>query len=145
EFTNDVVGHYAYRVDWTPDGSELTLNRTNRRQNIMEFVACSPDSGKCRVVVREEWPTGWVANSPPMRYLEDGRRFLWISERNGFRNIYLYDLTGKLISTVTNHQFEVANIVDVDERARQVWYMARDGDNFMKLQLHRVGLDGRGD
>jgi dipeptidyl-peptidase 4 len=144
-FENDVVGHYAYRVGWTPDGSEITLNRTNRRQNIMEFTACSPETGRCRAIVREEWPTGWVMNSPPMQYLEDGRRFLWISERTGFRNIYLYDLTGRLHATVTSHPFEVANIVRVDERARAVWYMARSGDNHMKLQLHRVGLDGSGD
>ncbi|HEX6132677.1 MAG TPA: DPP IV N-terminal domain-containing protein [Longimicrobiales bacterium] len=144
-FTNDAVGHYAYRVDWTPDGTELTLNRTNRRQNIMELVACSPATGKCRVVVREEWPASWVENSPPIRYLEDGRRFLWISERNGWRNIYLYDLSGKLISTVTNHSFEVGSIVRVDEQAGEVWYTAHDGDNHMKLQLHRVRLDGRGD
>jgi dipeptidyl-peptidase 4 len=144
-FTNDVIGHYAYRVGWTPDGSELTLNRTNRRQNIMEFTACGPATGSCRVIVREEWPTGWVMNSPPMRYLEDGKRFLWISERNGFRNIYLYDLAGKLLSTVTNHQFEVGSIEKVDEEAGVVWYTARDGDNHMKMQLHRVGLDGRGD
>lgn len=144
-FTNDVVGHYAYRVGWTPDGSELTLNRTNRRQNIMEFTACSPQTGRCRVVVREEWPTGWVMNSPPMQYLEDGKRFFWISERNGFRNIYLYDLSGRLHSTVTNHQFEVGSIEHVDEQARVVWYTARDGDNHMKMQLHRVGFDGRGD
>jgi dipeptidyl-peptidase-4 len=144
-FTNDAVGHYAYRVGWTPDGSELTLNRTNRRQNIMEFTACSPDTGECRVIVREEWPTGWVMNSPPMQYLDDGKRFLWISERNGFRNIYLYNLDGRLLSTVTNHQFEVGSIERVDEEARVVWYTARDGDNHMKLQLHRVGLDGRGD
>lgn len=141
-FTNDVVGHYAYRVGWTPDGSELTLNRTNRRQNIMELTACSPETGRCRVIIREEWPTGWVMNSPPMRYLEDGRRFFWISERNGFRNIYLYDLTGTLLSTVTNHAFEVASIEHVDEAARVLWYTARDGDNHMKMQLHRVGFDG---
>ncbi|HEX6307670.1 MAG TPA: DPP IV N-terminal domain-containing protein [Longimicrobiales bacterium] len=144
-FANDVVGHYAYGVEWTADGSELTLNRTNRRQNIMELVACSPQSGRCRVVVREEWPASWVENSPPMRYLEDGKRFLWISERNGWRNIYLYDLSGRLLSTVTDHAFEVASIVRVDEEAGVVWYTARDGDNHMKLQLHRVGLDGRGD
>ncbi|MBR9990916.1 MAG: DPP IV N-terminal domain-containing protein [Gemmatimonadetes bacterium] len=144
-FTNNVVGHYAYRVGWTPDGSEITLNRTNRRQNIMEFTACSPSTGACRVIVREEWPTGWVMNSPPMQYLEDGRRFLWISERNGFRNIYLYDLTGRLLSTVTNHAFEVGSIVHVDEKAQVVWYTARDGDNHMKLQLHVVRLDGTGD
>jgi dipeptidyl-peptidase-4 len=144
-FTNDVVGHYAYRVGWSPDGTELTLNRTNRRQNIMEFTACSPQTGKCRVIVREEWPASWVTNSPPMQYLADGRRFLWISERNGFRNIYLYDMSGRLLNTVTNHQFEVAGIVKVDERAGTVWYTARDGDNHMKLQLHRVGLNGRND
>jgi dipeptidyl-peptidase 4 len=143
--SDDVVGHYAYRVGWTPDGSEITLNRTNRRQNIMEFTACSPETGRCRVIVREEWPTGWVANSPPIRFLDDGKRFLWISERTGFRNLYLYDLSGRLLSTLTRHPFEVANIVHVDERASAVWYMARSGDNYLKLQLHRVGLDGRGD
>src|SRR5688572_11429697 len=107
-FTNDAVGHYVYNVGWTPDGTEITFNRTNRRQNIMEFTACSPATGKCRVIVREEWPTGWVENSPQMQYLKDGTRFIWTSERTGFRNFYLYDLTGRLIVPVTKHAFEVA-------------------------------------
>jgi dipeptidyl-peptidase-4 len=144
-FTNDVVGHYVYNVSWSPDGSELLLNRTNRRQNIMEFTACDPDAGGCRVIIREEWPTGWVENRPDMLYLEDDYRFIWTSERTGWRNLYLYDLSGALLTTLTDHPFEVANIVDVDEDAGVVWYMARDGDNHMKMQLHRVGLDGRGD
>ena len=144
-FTNDVVGHYVYNVRWTPDGSELLFNRTNRRQNIMELTACRPDTGKCRVVVREEWPTGWVENNPTMVYLKDNKRFIWASERSGFRNFYLYDLTGKLLATLTNHPFEVANIVRVDEAANALYYMARSGDNYMKTQLHRVGLDGRND
>jgi dipeptidyl-peptidase-4 len=144
-FEDAVVGHYVYRVNWTPDGSEITFNRTNRRQNIMEFTACSPSTGECRVIVREEWPTGWVMNSPPMQYLEDNRRFIWTSERTGWRNLYLYDLTGRLITPLTQHDFEVANVVRVDERAGVLWYMARDGDNHMKLQLHRVGLDGKND
>ena len=145
-FTNDVVGHYVYNVRWAPGASgELLINRTNRRQNIMELAACSPETGKCRVVIREEWPTGWVSNSPAMRWLSDSTRFIWTSERNGFRNLYLYDLTGKLHATITNHQFEVANIVEVDERGNRLWYTARDGDNHLKLQLHRVGLDGRGE
>ena len=144
-FTNDVVGHYVYNVRWSPDGRELLVNRTNRRQNILEFAACSPESGKCRVVIREEWPTGWVENNPSQTWLADKRRFLWASERNGFRNFYLYDLSGTLITPVTQHQFEVANIVKIDEAAGVLWYMARDGDNPLKLQLHRVGLNGKGD
>jgi dipeptidyl-peptidase 4 len=144
-FTNDVVGHYVYRVAWSPDGSELTFNRANRRQNVLELVTCKPETGKCRAVVREEWPTGWVENNPPMQYLADGRRFIWQSERTGFKNYYLYDLDGRLLATLTKHPFEVAGILRVDERAGVLYYMARDGDNHMKLQLHRVGLDGKGE
>ncbi|MGH7469663.1 MAG: DPP IV N-terminal domain-containing protein [Longimicrobiales bacterium] len=144
-FTNDVVGHYVYNVGWSPDGREITLNRTNRRQNIMEFAACSPASGKCRGIVREEWPTGWVENSPTLRYLADNNRFIWASERSGFRNFYLYDLSGKLLATLTNHPFEVGAIVRVDEKENTLYYTARSGDNHMKMQLHRVGLNGRND
>src|SRR5690606_25418918 len=74
-----------------------------------------------------------------------GERFIWESERTGFANYYLYDLRGTLHATLTAHPFEVGGIVRVDERAGQLWYYARSGDNFMKLQLHRVGLNGRGD
>ncbi len=144
-FDNSVMGHYIYRVSWSADGSQLLFNRTNRRQNIMEFVACNPETGKCRVVVREEWLPSWTANSPAMQFLKDGKRFIWTSERTGWRNFYLYDLSGKLITTLTNHAFEVAGIVKVDEEANLLYYMARDGDNHMKLQLHRVALDGRGE
>ncbi len=144
-FDNSVVGHYVYHVSWSADGSELLFNRTNRRQNIMEFTAANPDTGKCRVVVREEWPASWTDNSPETQFLKDGKRFILASERTGWRNYYLYDLSGKLLATLTDHPFEVAGIIKVDEEAAQLYYMARDGDNHMKLQLHRVGLDGRGD
>lgn len=144
-FTNDVVGHYVYDVGWSPDGTELLFNRMNRRQNVLEFVAANPETGKCRVIIREEWPASWVTNHPPIRYLSDGKRFLWTSERTGWKNFYLYDLSGKLLSTVTKHEFEVGQIVRVDEEGGKLWYLARSGDNPMKMQLHRVGLDGSGD
>ena len=144
-FTDDALGHYVYNVAWTPDGREITFNRTNRRQNTMEFTACDPATGRCRVILREEWPASWTENSPPVRYLSDGRRFIWRSERTGFRNFYLYNLDGKLLATLTNHPFEVGEIALVDEKAGALWYTARSGDNHMKMQLHRVGLDGKGD
>jgi dipeptidyl-peptidase-4 len=145
-FANDVVGHYVYAMEWSPDGKELMMNRTNRRQNVLEFVACNPASAKCRVIVQEKWPTGWIENTPQRRYLADRNRFIWESDRNGFTNYYLYDLTGKLITPITtNATFESGPIVKLDEAAGVMFYMARDGDNYMKMQLHRVGLDGKGD
>ena len=145
-FDNTNIGHYVYNVAWSPDGQDILLNRTNRKQNVLELAACSPETGKCRAIVHEEWPTGWIENRPEMRFLKDGKRFIWESQRSGFKNFYLYDLSGKLItplSALTAHEAE--NIVFVDEARNLLFYTARDGDNFLKLQLHRVGLDGKND
>jgi len=144
-FDNKVTGHYIYGISWKTDGSELLFHRTNRKQNIMELCAANPGTGKCRVIIHEEWLPSYTDNTPLMRYLKDNNRFIWLSERTGYKNFYLYDLSGKLLVTLTNHPFEVDNIVKVDEETGYLWYMARSGDNHMKLQLHRVGLDGTGD
>lgn len=144
-FSNDVPGHYVYNVSWRPDSRELLFHRTNRRQNILELCAADPRTGRCRVILREEWPASWVENNPPKQFLKDGNRFIWTSERNGWKNLYLYDLTGKLLRPLTTHTFEVGSVLRVDEKAGFVYYTARSGDNPLKLQLHRVGLDGKGD
>jgi dipeptidyl-peptidase-4 len=147
-FDNTVVGHYVFHIGWSQDGQELTLYRANRRHQVLEFAACAPVTGSCRVVVREEWPTGWIDDDPgptPV-YLADKNRFIWESERNGFRNLYLYDFkAGKLLNPITNNQFDLQSLVRVDEANKTLYYTARDGDNYMKVQLHRVGLDGKND
>ncbi|MBN1822190.1 MAG: DPP IV N-terminal domain-containing protein, partial [Prolixibacteraceae bacterium] len=127
-FNNSVVGHYLYGVEWSPDGSELLFHRTNRKQDIMEWTAANPETGKCRVIVREERLTSFTENTPEVQFLSDNKRFIWNSERNGFKNYYLYDIKEGLISTMTNHQFEVSGIVKVDEKNNMFYYMARSGD-----------------
>jgi dipeptidyl-peptidase-4 len=144
-FSNEVVGHYVYGINWTKDGREILFFRANRRQNITELVAANPDTGQTRVVFREEWPASWTENSPQMTWLKDGRRFILVSERTGFRNLYLYDLGGKLLANLTRHPFDVVGVVGVDEKTGWVYYTARSGDNPMKVQLHRVALTGKND
>jgi dipeptidyl-peptidase-4 len=148
EFTNDALGYYVFRVEWSPKGVELMFLRTNRRQNVLEMVACAPTASRCRVVIHEEWPTGWIDDdpAPTMRWLDDGNRFIWESDRTGFKNYYLYDFkAGRLINPITKLGAEVSSIVRVDEATHTLYYMARDGDNYMKLQFHRVKVDGTGD
>ncbi|MDY7394124.1 DPP IV N-terminal domain-containing protein [Aureibaculum sp. 2210JD6-5] len=139
------LGTYLYDISWTPDGKELMYHSTNRKQNIMELRAADPVTGKSRTIVREEWLPSFTVNSPEMYILKDGKRFIWASERSGFNNYYLYDFNGKLLKTLTNHNFEVSSIVDVDEKKGILFYMARSGDNHMKMQLHKVKLNGKGD
>ena len=144
-FSDAVVGHYIYGVSWTSNAAELLFHRTNRRQNVMELAAADPATGKTRIVVREEWLPSWTENNPAMQFLKDGRHFLWASERSGWNNLYLYDLQDGSGRPLTAHRFDVAEIVRVDETNRHVYYRAHSGDNQMKLQLHRVRLDGGGE
>jgi dipeptidyl-peptidase-4 len=143
---NTSIGHYAYRVSWSADGRELLFLRMNRRQNVMELAAADAATGACRIVLHEEWPTGWVMSEPRMVFLAEGTRFIWESERNGWNNFYLYHLRGGLVAPLTTSTtFDAGALVKVDERAGVLFYTARDGDNSLKLQLHRVGLDGKDD
>ena len=66
-----------------------------------------------------------------------------MSERTGFKNWFLDDISGRLIVQLTNHPFEAASIVKVDEAAGVLHHTARDGANDMMTELHRVGLDGK--
>jgi len=139
------LGTYIYSISWTPNGKELLYHSTNRKQDIMELRAADPQTGKSRTIIHEEWLPSYTNNEPEMYILIDGNRFIWASERTGFTNYYLYDFNGKLINAITNHPFEVSGIVKADEKEGILYYMARSGDNHMKMQLHSVKLDGTKD
>lgn len=144
-FQDGPLGTYLYGMSWTPDGKEFLFHSTNRKQDIMEYRAGDPNTGKTRVVVREEWLPSFTENTPEMMVLDDGQHFIWASERTGFKNYYLYNFDGTLINSLTQHDFEVNNIVRVDEKEGLMYYMARSGENHMKIQLHRVKMDGSKD
>ncbi|HWB04500.1 MAG TPA: DPP IV N-terminal domain-containing protein [Verrucomicrobiales bacterium] len=145
-FDDDHPGHYVFSIMWSPDGKELLFHRMDRRQKVLDLCAADPASGKVRVILHEEWPASWVDyDTATLRFLNDGRRFIRESERTGWKNYYLYDLSGQLLATLTKHEFEVAGIVRVDESANKFYYLARSGSNPMKVQLHRCALDGSGD
>ena len=144
-YHDGAVGTYLYGMKWSPDGKELLFHSTNRKQDIMEYKAANPVTGKTRVVVREEWLASFTKNHPEYYELKDKKHFIWASERSGFNNYYLYNFDGTLVNKITAHNFEVSNIVKVDEKKKVLYYMARSGENHMKMQLHRVRFDGTRD
>ncbi len=144
-FGDPTLAEYVYDVRWSPDGKELFFNRTNRKQNAMQFVAADPATGKCRIVAEERQPQSWAENHPVVRYLEDNKRFVWGTEKNGYVNYELRSLDGKLLNSITNNAFDALSIVRIDEKAKELFYMSAGPQNPYHRQLHVVGLDGKND
>jgi len=134
---------YVYQVRFSPDGSLLLFNRTNRHQNVLELVAADVETGESRVVVTETQRT-WQRNRPYIKFLNDGQRFIWQTEKTGWLQYELRDLNGSLICSLTRGDYPAAEILNVDEESGVVYYMAYSDDHPLNAQLHRVGLDGKG-
>lgn len=134
---------YTYGVQFAPgkEKAELLFFRTNRHQSVLHLVAADIESGECRIVLTEPQET-WQDNSPPFQFLKDGRRFIWTTEKTGWKQLELRDLDGSLITTLTRGEYPVSSIVKVDEDAGYVFYTAYSDANPLSAQLHRVNLDG---
>jgi dipeptidyl-peptidase-4 len=139
------VGHYVYGVRGRRT-RELLFHRTNRNQNVMEYCAADPASGKCRVIVREEWPDELDREHARSARGSGRPRFVWASR----------SARASATSTSTTCPASCWRPSRASVRGRRascastrtnqrLFYTARSGDNHMKLQLHRVGLDGKGD
>jgi dipeptidyl-peptidase-4 len=78
-----------------------------------------------------------------LRILKDSKRFLWASERTGYRHLYLYDLGGKQLAQLTKGDWEVSQMETVDE-AKGIAYFTATEKSPIERQLYRVSLDGSG-
>ncbi len=135
---------YIFNVRWSPDGSELLINRAPRRQDWVELLAANPETGATRVVVRASQAT-WQENSPLVRFLDDGVHFLFETEANGFKNYELRSLKDDTIVEVTRNEFPAQEIVLLDEKHGDLWYTAASGANPVQRQLHVAKLSGGGE
>lgn len=144
-FGDPSLGEYVYDVRWSPDGKSLLFNRTNRKQNWMQLVAADPNTGQCRVVAEERQPQSWAENHPVVRFLEDGKRFIWSTEKNGYVNYELRSLDGKLLNPITRNTLDAMGIVRVDEKAKEIFYTSAGPENPYFRQLHVVKLNGESD
>ena len=138
--TGDDLDVYLYRGQWTPDGKELTYHRLNRLQNKVEVFAADPATGKTRLLLTDTDPC-YIDEQTDLIFLQDNLRFLWTSERSGWREIYLYDMTGKLVKQLTSAKLPVRSIQGVDETRGWVYFGGSEA-NGTESHAYKVKLDG---
>lgn len=135
----DPRDHYIARMDWAGP-SELVLQHLNRLQNTDEVMLADAATGRVRAVLTEK-DDAWVDVVDNLRWLDDGRRFAWISERDGWRHLYVYPREGGEPRLATPGDYDVIDLLRVDEVSGQVDFLASPDDPKGRY-LYRAPLDG---
>jgi len=133
---------YIPRVNWLTDSKQLAIQRLNRAQTRLDFLIAETSTGQTHTALSENDPN-WINLSDDLYFLKDGKRFLWSSERSGYRHLYLFDLEGKQLAQLTKGEWEVSAIDAVDETKGLVYFTATEKSP-LERQLYRVALDGTG-
>ncbi|MCV9926702.1 S9 family peptidase [Flavobacterium sp. LS1R49] len=140
---------YVFPLGWRPDGSEVLFMRLSRLGNKLELLAANANTGVSRVILVEEQKTfvggldflisNWKKQFTP---LKGGNKFIWISERDGWKHLYLYGMDGKLLCRLTTGDFPVTGVVKVDEKANWIYFTANGETNLYSTNLYRVDFKG---
>lgn len=141
--------HYIPRMEWAPDGNELVLEQLNRKQNTAAVFICNAATGAASSIytetdnawidVKERWSddiAGW-------EWVNGGKDFLWVSEKDGWRHIYKISRDGKKETLLTKGNYDVIRTNTIDEKGGFAYFMASP-ENATQSYLYRVGLDGKG-
>lgn len=132
---------YIPRVDWASD-DVLTFQWQSRNQQKLELRAFDLNSGNTRNLLSESSDT-WINLSNDLYFLKDGDQFIWSSERDGYKHLYLYALNGKLLKQLTTGDWVVDELEAVDEK-NGIVYLSGRKDSDIERHLYRVALQGEG-
>jgi len=146
----DSQQHYLTRMEWFPTGESVMVQQLNRKQNESRLFVCNPTTGIANGVYTEtgqKWidskarwnrddPSGW-------EWLDNGKSFVWVSEKDGWRHLYRLSADGKKETLLTPGEYDIATVNHIDEKTNQVYFTASP-ENTNQRYLYRTSLDGKG-
>ncbi|MEZ5400782.1 MAG: S9 family peptidase [Bryobacteraceae bacterium] len=126
------------RVTWLPDSSGLAVHRLNRVQNKLQLLRVA--AGQVKTLL-EETDSAWVNLKDDFHFLGKGEHWIWGSERDGFRHMYM--ARGDAVRPITSGPWEVTELACVDEKAERIYYVSTEAGP-RERQVYSIGFDGSG-
>jgi dipeptidyl-peptidase-4 len=138
-YAND---NYIARMEWAGNSDSLILEHLNRLQNTNDVLLAEVKTGAVRTVFQDH-DRAWVDVVDDLKWLHDGKDFLWLSEQDGWGHVYLIARDGKQVRLVTAGAFDVIDLLGVDADENWIYYMASP-ENATQSYLYRARLEGKG-
>ena len=143
----DPANNYLPRMEWS-GANELIVQQLNRKQNESKLYFCNTTTGEAKLFhtetdkawidIKSRWndddPRGW-------EFIENGKSFLWVSEKDGWRHIYKVTRDGKE-TLLTIGDYDIATISAVNEVSNELYFIASP-DNATQRYLYKVNMDGK--
>ena len=143
----DEVQHYIPRMEWVLDSKSIILQQLNRKQNQSKIILANASTGASKAIQSESDPawidvkTMWNDGDPSgWDWINNGKEFLWLSEKDGWRHIYKIDMNGKE-TLITKDAFDVIKPEFFDAPNKLIYFSASP-KNAAQEYLYKVSLDG---
>lgn len=134
---------YLTNLTFTPDNKYVVIAEVNRDQNHMWLNVYEVKSGNFVKTLFEETNDRWVEPEHPAFFpSEKTNNFIWISEKDGFNNLYYYDFSGKLIKQLTTNTFVTKDIIEAKNEGKIIYFTAT-GANPLNTLVYSVDLNGK--
>jgi len=137
----DPRNNYIARMEWADNDTELMIQYLNRLQNTNQIMFCDVKNGLARTVYTDKDET-WVSVCDDVRWLEDSRRFTFVSEQDGWRHVYLVSRQGH-VDKITRGDYDVIRVQVIDIKGGWIYFIASP-ENPTQRYLYRIRMDGKG-
>lgn len=138
----DPRNNYIARMDWAANSDEIVIQHLNRLQNKNEVMLGNAKTGEMKTIFTET-DGAWIDINDDLNWMNNGKEFTWVSERDGWRHLYLISRDGQKTKLLTSGNYDVIDVQSINEKEGWVYFMASP-DNAAQRYLFRVSLNGNG-
>jgi dipeptidyl-peptidase 4 len=146
----DMQQNYIPHMEWAGNSDEIVVQQLNRKQNTSRIIYANSKTGNATVTYTET-DKAWIDIKPRWNTLEanswdwinGGKEYVWISEKDGWRHAYRISRDGKKEALITKGNYDIGKLLLIDEKNNYIYFSASP-ENATQLYLYRTRLDGKG-
>jgi len=154
DIPGDASQNYLVRMEFIPTTNNLLIQQLNRKQNKSKLYLIDALKGSTKIIHKES-DEAWIDIFQPgnfysidftnnFNFLKETNSILWVSEKDGWRHLYQVSLDGKPELLITKGNFDVIDLIHINNKTGYVYYLASP-DNATQKYLYKCKLNGKGE